>query len=75
MDLGQVGDLIKIDATLLEALLKKDFLPVVASVAHGPEGADYNVNGPRCPPVFWPESCRQINSCRLPNVDGSDGRP
>jgi acetylglutamate kinase len=44
VDLGQVGDLIKIDATLLDALLKKDFLPVVASVAHGPEGADYNVN-------------------------------
>lgn len=44
VDLGQVGDLTEVDTTLLEAILSKGFLPVVASVAHGEEGTDYNVN-------------------------------
>ncbi|HKK10571.1 MAG TPA: acetylglutamate kinase [Bacteroidales bacterium] len=43
-DLGQVGDLIDVDTTLLQLLLESNFLPVVTSVAWSKEGVDYNVN-------------------------------
>lgn len=43
-DLGQVGDLIDVNTTLLQLLLENHFLPVVTSVAWSKEGVDYNVN-------------------------------
>ncbi len=43
-DLGQVGDLVDVDTTLLKLLLEKDYLPVVTSIAWSKEGVDYNVN-------------------------------
>lgn len=42
--LGRVGDVTKVDASLLACLLEKRFVPVVAPVVSGPEGEAMNVN-------------------------------
>jgi len=42
--LGQVGDVTKVDPTLYRMLLDSGYLPVLASVAIGPDGEDLNVN-------------------------------
>ena len=43
-DLGYVGDVEAVDPTALRALTDKGLVPVVATVAAGPEGRPYNVN-------------------------------
>lgn len=42
--LGQVGVVEEVDTTLLVDLVKADYIPVIASVAVGADGASYNVN-------------------------------
>ena len=44
IDLGYVGDVNKIDTSLLELLLKNAYIPVVSTIASGGDGNDYNVN-------------------------------
>ena len=44
VDLGHVGKVMASDSTLLRAILSQGFLPVVSSVAQGPNGAILNVN-------------------------------
>lgn len=43
-DLGQVGEVIRVNTELLELLLERDYLPVVTCLASDEEGHDYNVN-------------------------------
>jgi acetylglutamate kinase len=43
-DLGLVGDVARVDATLLRTVMAKGFVPVVASIATGPGGTTLNVN-------------------------------
>jgi acetylglutamate kinase len=42
--LGQVGEITRIDTTLLRDLIAGDYIPVIASVAVGQDGQSYNVN-------------------------------
>jgi acetylglutamate kinase len=42
--LGRVGEVTAVDPTLLRTLLDDGQVPVVATVARGADGADYNVN-------------------------------
>jgi acetylglutamate kinase len=49
VDIGLVGDITDVDASLVRALLDDGRIPVISSVAHGGDGADgansvYNVN-------------------------------
>jgi acetylglutamate kinase len=44
LDLGLVGDVSSVDPGTVHALLADDRIPVVATVARGPEGETYNVN-------------------------------
>jgi acetylglutamate kinase len=44
VDFGHVGDIVAVDASLLEALMGSGFVPVVASLAADDEGRVYNVN-------------------------------
>ncbi len=44
VDLGFVGDPSKVDATVLEQVLGRELIPVLAPVALGAEGETYNVN-------------------------------
>jgi acetylglutamate kinase len=43
-DLGFVGDVAAVDPTAMRALTDKGLVPVVATVAAGPDGQPYNVN-------------------------------
>lgn len=43
-DLGFVGDIVKVNGDLLRLLTEQGYVPVVCSVAIGPEGESYNVN-------------------------------
>ncbi len=44
VDLGFVGDPVKVDPTILHTLAAQGFIPVVAPVALGADGATYNIN-------------------------------
>ena len=44
VDVGLVGDVVAVDATVVEALLDQGKVPVVATVARGRDGEVYNVN-------------------------------
>jgi acetylglutamate kinase len=44
VDLGQVGDVVAVDASTINALLEAGRIPVIATVARGLDGLTYNVN-------------------------------
>jgi len=44
IDIGQVGDVISINAKVLEMLAKDEFIPVVAPIGVGENGESYNIN-------------------------------
>jgi len=44
IDYGYVGEPDKVDATVLEQILGRELIPVLAPVAQGPGGASYNIN-------------------------------
>ncbi len=44
VDLGFVGDVVRVNRELIETLEKGKFIPVIAPVGVGPEGESYNVN-------------------------------
>ena len=44
VDLGFVGEPDKVDATVLEQILGRELIPVLAPVAQGADGQTYNVN-------------------------------
>ncbi len=44
IDFGFVGDIFDVDARLINTLIEKDFVPVIASLAADDEGGIYNVN-------------------------------
>jgi acetylglutamate kinase len=44
VDIGFVGDVVKVDAAILETLEKGGFIPVIAPVGVGVAGESYNVN-------------------------------
>ncbi len=43
-DLGQVGDIVEVDPTLITRLSQDGYIPVVASVGIGLDGTSYNLN-------------------------------
>jgi len=43
-ELGMVGEVTKIDTTLLLDLIKADYIPIIATVAVGTDGLSYNIN-------------------------------
>jgi len=45
VDLGQVGDVASVDTSLIELLLKNDYIPVITCIASDKKGLDYNING------------------------------
>jgi acetylglutamate kinase len=44
-DLGQVGDITEVDTSLIDLLIRSGITPVIACLATGDDGQDYNVNG------------------------------
>ena len=44
MDIGYVGDVVKVNTDLIKTLEQGGYLPVIAPVGVGPEGESYNIN-------------------------------
>ena len=44
IDIGQVGDVESIDKSVIDMLLKGNFIPVIAPIGVGADGASYNIN-------------------------------
>lgn len=44
IDLGQVGNITKVNTEFINLLLDNGFIPVIASIAAGEDGNDYNIN-------------------------------
>ncbi len=44
IDIGQVGEITKIDPSLIAFLDSGDFIPVIAPIGVGPDGETYNIN-------------------------------
>lgn len=44
IDVGQVGDITKIDPSIINFLDSGDFIPVIAPIGVGPNGETYNIN-------------------------------
>ncbi len=45
VDLGQVGDVVRVNPELITLLLENDFIPVITCLASDEFGNDYNING------------------------------
>lgn len=44
VDLGFVGDIVKVNTEIVELLLKEGYIPVISPIAVGEDGQSYNVN-------------------------------
>ena len=44
IDIGHVGEVESIDETVIDMLLKSDYIPVIAPIGVGANGASYNIN-------------------------------
>jgi acetylglutamate kinase len=44
IDIGHVGDVESIDKSVIDMLLKSDYIPVIAPIGVGTDGASYNIN-------------------------------
>ncbi len=44
IDLGHVGEVERIDTSLIDMLVKSNFIPVIAPIGVGDDGASYNIN-------------------------------
>lgn len=44
IDIGLVGEITKVDTTVLEKLIASEFIPIIAPVAGGETGETYNIN-------------------------------
>ncbi len=44
LDLGFVGEPVKVDTTVLDQVLGRELIPVLAPIAQGPNGDTYNIN-------------------------------
>ena len=44
IDIGQVGEIRKIDTSVVDMLVEADFIPVIAPIGSGEDGHSYNIN-------------------------------
>lgn len=68
-DLGQVGDVSKVDTDLIDTLLARDYIPVIAPIGVGEDLEDYNINAD----MFAGHIAASLNAAAyiaLSNVDG-----
>jgi acetylglutamate kinase len=69
MDLGHVGDVVTIDTGILDTLLGDGFIPVVAPIAIGEDGKDYNINAD----ILAGEMASALDAERLVMMTDVDG--
>ncbi len=44
LDIGHVGEVVKIDTSVIDLLIQGDFIPVIAPIGMGDNGQSYNIN-------------------------------
>lgn len=44
IDIGHVGEVERIDAGVVDVMLRSDYIPVIAPIGVGPDGESYNIN-------------------------------
>ena len=44
VDIGYVGEIVKVDTTILEDLIERDYIPVIAPIGVDDKGNSYNIN-------------------------------
>ena len=44
IDLGHVGEVDSIDRSVIDLLMRSEYIPVIAPIGIGPDGASYNIN-------------------------------
>ena len=44
IDIGHVGDVEHIDRSVIDLLVRSEYIPVIAPIGVGPDGASYNIN-------------------------------
>jgi acetylglutamate kinase len=69
VDYGYVGEILDVDTRLLDTLIEKDFVPVMASLAADEDGDIYNVNADTVAAVIAAEM-RAEKLVLATNVDG-----
>ena len=69
VDLGQVGELAKINTKLLLLLLKNDFIPVISCISADESGIGFNINGD----IFAGSIAGALNARMLLSLTDVDG--
>jgi len=74
-DIGYVGKIEKVDTELVEVLLSKDYIPVIAPIGFGEEGRSYNINADTAAAEIAKSLCAE-KLLLLTDVDGvfKDGK-
>jgi acetylglutamate kinase len=63
IDIGHVGDVESIDKSVIDMLLKSDYIPVIAPIGVGSDGASYNINADLgCRQGGFSFKCRKTNA-------------
>src|SRR5690554_8238326 len=44
IDIGHVGEVSSVNTSVIDMLIKSDFIPVIAPIGVGEDGASYNIN-------------------------------
>ncbi len=69
IDLGQVGEVVRVDTEVIDLLSENDIIPVIAPIAVGEDNTDYNINAD----LLAGEVAAAVRADRLvylTNVDG-----
>jgi acetylglutamate kinase len=77
VDFGFVGDIKKVDTTVLTTLIDRDFIPVIASLAADDEGNVYNVNADTVAAALAGglQAEKLILASDVDGILGKDGKP
>ncbi len=64
-DIGQVGDIVSIDPSVVKALQDDAFIPVISPIGFGEDNESYNINADVVP-ASWRPCCRPRSWCCSP---------
>ena len=73
-ELGFVGDVVSVNASIVERLLAEDLIPVVATIGSSPEGQAYNINADTAAGAIA-EALQAEKLVYLTNVEGLRSDP
>ena len=69
IDIGQVGEVVNIDRSVLDILLAGDIIPIIAPIGVGPDNTTYNINAD----LVAGEIAAELNAEKLLLLTDTDG--